>query len=84
MSCIEFLREISIKSETELRLLENKFAEFKVKIIQKLKSTEPEISGDDSGIFSKSPNNHDTSSESITLQNNSQPIKRKRGKKKRR
>ena len=84
LSEIEFLREISIKSETELRLLENKFAEFKVKIIQKLKSTEPDISGDDSGIFSKSPNNHDTSSESITLQNNSQPIKRKRGKKKRR
>ena len=28
LSEIEFLREISIKSETELRLLESKFAEF--------------------------------------------------------
>jgi len=83
LSEIEFLREISIKSETELRLIENKFAEFKEKIVQKLKSTHSEISGDDSGIFSKSSNNHDTSSESLTVQN-SQPIKRKRGKKKRR
>jgi len=84
LSEIEFLREISIKSETELRLLENKFAEFKGKTVQKLKSTHSEISGEDSGIFSKSPNNQDTSSESLTMQNYSQPIKRKRGKKKRR
>ena len=85
---IEFLREISMKSETELRLLETKFAEFKDKMMLKIKSPSPpihpysEISEEDSGIFSKSPNNHDTSSESLTVP--SQLNKRKRGKKKRR
>ena len=86
---IEFLREISMKSVTELRLLETKFAEFQEKVILKIKSPCPpiqqysEISEKDSGIFSKSPNDHDTSSESLTVPNQSSQLnKRKRGKKK--
>ena len=82
---IEFFREISMKSEKELRLLENRFAEFKGKIMLKINSPQSEIiSEEDSGIFSKSPNNHDTSSESLTVPNHSQVGKKKRGKKKRR
>ena len=84
LSEVEFFREISMKSETELKLLEKKFLEFQEKVMQKLKSTaHSEISEEDSGIHSKSPN-QDTSSESILVQNHSQPSKRKRGKKKRR
>ena len=51
-----------MKSETELKLLETKFAEFQERIMLKIKSPSPpiqqysEISEEDSGIFSKSPN----------------------------
>ena len=93
---IDFLRQLSLKSESELKCMEEKFAQFKlqvwhsVKNCNKIKSVE-EIeetnSNEDSGLHnSSSSTSHEASIESISQSSsgsNSNASKRRRGKKKR-
>ena len=85
---MEFLREISIKSEKELQSLREKFAQFQSKMTEKVRNCQAKsekLDYQDSGIpqSSSSNNSQNTSNESFMDESHQNVQKKKRSRKKR-